>query len=270
MNCERFETLLPDYLAGTLKHEDEDRFEGHLEQCARCKEAVVLWNKLGELPQEKPSPALRARFQAMLEEHQSALARHESAMLPRRELLPFLAGGSWMRIAASAAFAIVLLAVGFAAGRYAGDDRSKESREEMVAMREELRGMRQLVVLAMLQQQESASQRLQAVAMGSQSAQMDPQVLAALVQALHSDSSVDVRLAALNALARHSGQPTVREGLLDALEPRQSPLVQVALIDLLVEMRDRSAVPQLQKVSRDASLNPVVRQRAEMAIRQLN
>jgi anti-sigma-K factor RskA len=269
MNCERFETLLPDYLAGTLKHEDEDRFEDHMEQCVRCREAVALWNKLAELPQEQPSPALRARFESMLEAHQQA---HSEArdLLPRHSLLPFLAGGGWMRIAASAALAMVLLAVGFAAGRYPGDDRSKESREEMVAMREELRGMRQLVVLAMLQQQESASQRLQAVAMGSQSAQMDPQVLAALVQTLHSDSSVDVRLAALNALARHSSQPTVREGLLDALQPRQSPLVQVALIDLLVEMRDRSAVPQLQKVSRDASLNPTVRQRAELAIRQLN
>lgn len=269
MNCERLEALLPDYLAGSLRHEDEDRFESHIEQCARCKEAVVLWNKLAELPQEKPSPALRARFEAMLEAHQQAHSEAPRDLLPRHSLLPFLAGGGWMRVAASAAFAVVLLVAGFAAGRYSGGQEKQDLQEDLVRLSTEVTGMRQLVVLSMLQQQ-SASVRLEAVAMGSQSAQMDPQVLAALMQTLRSDSSVDVRLAALNALARQGNQPTVREGLLDALQPRQSPLVQVALIDLLVEMRDRSAVPQLQKVSQDPNLNPAVRQRAEMAIRQLN
>jgi HEAT repeat protein len=269
MNCERFETLLPDYLAGALKHEDEDRFEDHLEQCARCKEAVVLWNKLGELPQEQPSPALRARFEALLEAHQQAHSEAPRDLLPRHSLLPFLAGGSWMRIAASAAFALLLLVAGFAAGRFSSGQATQRLQEELAGLRGEMSGMRQLAVLSMFQQQ-SASVRLEAVAMGSQTAQTDPQVLAALVQSLRSDSSVDVRLAALNALARFGSQPAVREGLLDALQPRQSPLVQVALIDLLVEMRDRSAVAQLQKVSQDPNLNPAVRQRAELAIRQLN
>ncbi len=268
MNCERFELLLPDYLAGSLGHEDEDRCEDHMEQCARCKEAVMLWNKLAELPQEQPSPALRARFQAMLEAYQETHAERPGVMLPRRALLPFLAGGSWMRVAASAALAILLLVAGFAVGRYATGRDAQAVPGELAYLRGELRGMRQLVVLSMLQQQ-SASERLQAVTMGSQPGQMDPQILAALLQTLRSDSSVDVRLAALNALARHSHQPVVREGLLDALQPRQSPLVQVALIDLLVEMRNRGAVPQLQKVRQDASLNPAVRQRAELAIREL-
>lgn len=269
MNCERFETLLPDYLAGTLRHDDEDRFESHMEQCARCKEAVALWNKLAELPQEKPSPALRARFEAMLEAHQASHSEAPRDLLPRHSLLPFLAGGGWTRLAASAAFALLLLVAGFAAGRYSGGQATQRLQEELISVRGEMAGMRQLALLSMLQQQ-SASVRLQAVSMGSQSPQMDPQVLAALMQTLRSDSSVDVRLAALNALARYGSQPTVREGLLDALQPRQSPLVQVALIDLLVEMRDRSAVPQLQKVTQDPNLNPAVRQRAEMAIRQLN
>jgi len=269
MNCERFDTLLPDYLAGSLRHDDEDRFESHMEQCARCKEAVALWNKLAELPQEQPSPALRARFEAMLEAHQASHSEAPRDLLPRHSLLPFLAGGGLTRMAASAAFAVVLLVAGFAAGRYSIAPAQQQLQEELIALRGEMTGMRQAAFLLMLQQP-SASDRLQAVAMGSQAAQMDPQVLAALMQSLRSDSSVDVRLAALNTLARFGSQPTVREGLLDALQPRQSPLVQVALIDLLVEMRDRSAVPQLQKVSQDPNLNPAVRQRAEMAIRQLN
>lgn len=265
MNCERFENLLPDYLAGSLGHEEEDRFEDHMESCARCKEAVALWHKLGELPQEQPSPALRARFQAMLAAHQESQA---GPLLPRRTLLPFLAGG-WMRLAAGAAFALLLLLAGFAAGRYTLGPAPQNGNGELAHLRAELSDMRQLLVLTMLQQR-SASDRLQAVTLGAQPAQMNPQVQAALLQTLRTDSSVDVRLAALNALSRHSSQPTVREGLLDALQPRQSPLVQVALIDLLVEMRDHDAIPQLQKVQQNPELNPAVRQRAELAIRQLN
>ena len=87
---------------------------------------------------------------------------------------------------------------------------------------------------------------------------------------LRYDGSVDVRLAALNALSRYGNQPTVRTGLREALQDRQSPLVQVALIDMLVEMRDSGAVQQLQKLRQDPGLNPTVRQRADWAMSRLN
>jgi hypothetical protein len=40
--------------------------------------------------------------------------------------------------------------------------------------------------------------------------QLDPQVMSALVHTLRYDGSVDVRLAALDALSRHGAQPQVR------------------------------------------------------------
>jgi hypothetical protein len=53
------------------------------------------------------------------------------------------------------------------------------------------------------------------------------------------------------------------------LQTQQSPLVQVALIDLMVELKDASVVQQLKKVEQDPNVNPTVRQRAEWGIRQL-
>jgi len=155
--------------------------------------------------------------------------------------------------------------MGFAAGHYTGGSRRQEG---MARMREDMREMHQLVVLSMLQQQ-SASKRLEAVAMGSQQAQPDPKILAALLDTLRLDNSVDVRLAALHALSEYSQQPVVRDGLVNALQGSQSPIVQVALIDLLVELRDRRAVPQLHNVQQASDLNPAVRQRAEWALREL-
>jgi len=270
MSCERFENLLPDYLAGTLRHEDEDRLEQHLEQCAQCKETVALWHKLAELPQAQPSPALRTRFQAMLNAYQEGQAAEERGSRFRRPRFSPLAvlfgSGGWVRAAATAAAAIVLLVVGFSAGRTVGTGKGQES--ELALMRTEMQNMRQLVVLSMLQQQ-SASQRLQGVAWGVQQGQPDPKILEALLNTLRLDNSVDVRLAALHALSQYGAQPMVREGLIESLQPNQSPLVQVALIDLLVEMRDHSAVPELQKVQQIRDVNPAVRQRAEWALREL-
>jgi hypothetical protein len=77
-------------------------------------------------------------------------------------------------------------------------------------------------------------------------------------------------LAALDALSRHSAQPQVRSSVVSALQEQQSPLVQVALIDQLVEWHDREAKPHLEQLRQSPNLNPTVRQRADWAISKLN
>src|SRR5207302_8409401 len=95
-------------------------------------------------------------------------------------------------------------------------------------------------------------------------------VLSALLHTLRHDPSVDVRLAALDALSRHSAQPQVRTSVVNALQDQQSPLVQVAFIDQLVEWHDREAAPHLEKLRQSPKLNPTVRQRADCAISNLH
>jgi HEAT repeat protein len=135
-------------------------------------------------------------------------------------------------------------------------------------MHAELTNMRQLVALSMLQQQ-SASERLQGVSWSGLEAHLDPQIQSALLHTLRYDGSVDVRLAALDALSRHASQPQVRKSIGDALQEQQSPLVQVALIDQLAEWRDPDATQRLRNFQQTPNLNPAVRQRAEWAISKL-
>ncbi len=268
MNCEQAAQLLPDYLQGSLSHDEADRIEQHMEHCIQCREVVAIWTELSRLPQDQPSPASRSRFAAMLEAYQ--LGRSEKGGLPswgRKVLLGWNAS-NWLRSPVGGlAAALALLVIGFFAGSRM--NRSESHSEELTAMHSELRNMRQLVVLSLLEQQ-SANERLQGVTWSAGEEQPDQKVLSALVHTLRYDSSVDVRLAALDALSRHGNQPQVRKGLLEALQAQQSPLVQVALIDLLVELRDVNAVEQLQRFQRDPSLDPAVRQRAEWAIRKLS
>jgi hypothetical protein len=174
----------------------------------------------------------------------------------------------WLRSPVGAvAWSIVLVALGTYLGLQLGS--AKTNSQDLAAMHTELTSMRQMVALSMLQQQ-SASQRLEGVTWTRREEHLDPQVLSALMHTLRYDQSVDVRLAALDALSRHAGQPQVKKTVVDALQEQQSPLVQVALIDQLVEWRDAEAAPGLEKLRQSPNLNPTVRQRADWAISRLN
>ncbi len=271
LSCEQMAELLPDYLQQALAPEADDRMEQHLRSCAECRELVAMWNRLGLLPQEQPGDHLRDRFAAMLHAYREARGEAPQLETPGKKVLPFLARPAWQRWVAVAACGLLLLGGGFMAGRGFGSDHSGETGlgDDVATLRRELADMRQLMVLSMLQQQ-SASERLQGISYTTQQGQLDPRVLEALLAALRYDANVDVRLAALDALSRHGAQPRVQEGIVQALQPQQSPLVQVALIDQIVETKDRDARQRLQQIKQDPKLHPVVRQRVDWALSRLN
>jgi hypothetical protein len=61
----------------------------------------------------------------------------------------------------------------------------------------------------------------------------------------------------------------VRRGLVEALDRQTSPMVQIALIDVLVDIRDQQASSALKDLSQEAGLNPEVRERAQWALEHL-
>jgi anti-sigma factor RsiW len=281
MNCEHIAELLPDYLQNALAREQALQVEQHCEHCANCAQDVAMWKKLALLPPDQPSPDSRARFDAMLHAYPATTDR--SGRLPRRALFPTIAPTfvdsseraarwsffAWLRSPLGAvAWSAALLIFGVFIGTRVNKEVTPAHPDEIAAMHAELTNMRQLVALSMLQQQ-SASERLQGVSWSGLEAHLDPQIQSALLHTLRYDGSVDVRLAALDALSRHASQPQVRKSIGDALQEQQSPLVQVALIDQLAEWRDPDATQRLRNFQQTPNLNPAVRQRAEWAISKL-
>ena len=268
MKCEEIAELLPDYLQAGLGVEQKKIVERHLESCVECREVAGLWKKLALIPSEQPSAAGRERFEAMLQVYQAGrgeegVSRH--AAYGGASIWNVL---QWLRSPVGAvAWSLALIALGTYLGLQLGS--SKANSQDLAALHTELSNMRQMVALSMLQQQ-SASQRLEGVTWTRREGQLDPQVLAALMHTLRYDASVDVRLAALDALSRHAGQPQVKKTVVDALQEQQSPLVQVALIDQLVEWRDAEAAPRIEELRQMPNVNPTVRQRADWAISKLN
>ena len=270
MKCEEIGELLPDYLQGSLKAEQDDLVERHIVECGDCREEVAIWKKLSLLPVGQPSAGSRERFEAMLEAYQAGRSDIPAQGVEREKRG---SAWNWLRSPVGAVvWSAALLVVGIFSGNYFGSVpilRSSADREEIKAMHTELANMKQMVVLSMLQQQ-SASERLQAVSYSRREDQLDPQVMSALVHTLRYDGSVDVRLSALDALSRHGAQPQVHKGVVDALQEQQSPLVQVALIDLMLEWRDPDAAERLRNFVQTPNLNPAVKQRADWALSRLN
>jgi len=55
----------------------------------------------------------------------------------------------------------------------------------------------------------------------------------------------------------------------DALPLQDSPLVEIALIDVLTEVNDKAAVPALRQLAEDAKADDAVRQRAAAGVKKL-
>jgi HEAT repeat protein len=271
MKCNQLEGLLPDYLQGTLDQERAQLVESHMENCAQCREEAILWKQLASLPEEQPSPALRSRFTAMLESYQEG-RWERSSLISEGRRVPLLSSlGNWFRMPAMAgvAWSCAFMLIGFLIGQSITHPAPPPiTPAQFEAMRSDLKSTRQSMVLAMLQLQ-SASKRLQAVTYSTQDEQPDPQVLGALLHTVRYDASVDVRLAAVDALSKYGARPEVRKGLIESMQDQQSPMVQIALIDLLVDLHDRAAVQQLKRFKQDPAVNPAVKKRAEWGIQKL-
>jgi len=263
MTCEQTKTRMTEYWSLTLG-EDEKDFTAHLASCEACRSEVsrvgALWQGLDLLPVEEPGGRVRDRFYEMLGAYRQGLASVEA----RKEQHRWWTQPAWQMAAAAA-----LLAVGLGIGYGVREDKA---RPEMVQLREEVANMRQLVALSLMQQQ-SAGDRLRGVSWSYQVEPSDKEVLNALVTAVNHDPNVNVRLAAVDALRPFTVSPamylTAKDAVIQALPKQTAPIVQVALIDFLGELKERSAAPELRRLAADPGIDSGVRQRAEWALERM-
>jgi hypothetical protein len=272
MSCDSLKERLADYWAGNLGDSVVAEIETHLRQCAACKAEAeslgTIWAKLGEIPDEHPSPALRTRFEATLDEFRREADIHRlKPVLPLKPVPPWLDQWWPKRPILQFALSMACLAFGLLIGHALTVD-LRGNATEVSRLQEEVRSTRQLVALTLLQQQ-SASERLKGVDFSYRIPQPEPEVLSALLQTVDNDQNVNVRLAAVDALHRSSNNDMVRRGLVEALPKQQSPMVQMALIEAVTDLHEKDAAGMLQKVAEDPHANQAVRQRAEWALQQL-
>ena len=108
------------------------------------------------------------------------------------------------------------------------------------------------------------------VTYSEQISQPDRQVLDALLQAVNHDSNVNVRLSAVDALQKFAADPELTRAMVDSIPVQDTPLVQIALIDMLVQLNARGRDARTWRgLSKNLQLDEMVRQRAAWALHKM-
>ena len=255
MKCDQAKELMAARLVET---EDNPVLLAHLAACSECAgemdSIAAIWDRLGDFPVPEPSREMSRRFASELDLLIAENAKkkwHLTDWWPRNPV--------WQM-----GFAAACLFLGLAVGM-----RVPSQNGELATLREEIAATREMVVLSMLRQQ-SATGRLQGVEYSGRLKMMDAEVVAALVQAVERDSSVNVRLAAIDALGSAARDEGVRRTLTRSLGVQDSPMVQAALIDYFLDARDRGALGAIRQLEERPDLNPSVRERSQTGVRELS
>jgi len=273
MKCEQIREKSADYLAGELGEKSLAEVRAHLADCPACREELeglsAIWTKLGVLPKEQPSGALRSRFYEMLEAHKEGMEKERDKISLGQTLSYWLGRLIPRRPVYQLALSLVLIAAGLGGGFLLSVRSRSAARTEVAGLKGEVDDMRRIVAVSLLKQA-SPSERLMGVSWSVRIDRPGDEIIQTLLETLNRDPNVNVRLAAVDALYLFYDHPEVKEGLIHSLAGQTSPLVQLSLINLLVEIRERRAVEALERLIQDQNLNPKVKKRAEMGLTQLS
>lgn len=261
MEMEKLESMLIDYIDGQLNETDRTWIEQELSQndatkklYLQLKEVLNLMDRSASLA---PSFSLQQNFEKSL---QAEISKSEGSAKAGKQV--FLS--PWMvRVAA----AVALVMVGVAIGHWINTTR--ETNEAIAELKEQVEANKK-AMLAMLENQQSASQRVMGATVAYQLPQADDEIVNVLVKTMNEDPNTNVRLTALEALGKFYQQPHVRKELITALPAQKDPMVQIALIRLLVQMKEKQVVDELQKITRQDNVMKAVKDEAHAGILRLS
>lgn len=172
---------------------------------------------------------------------------------------------SWsLRIAAS----VGLLVIGFAGGLVYNRLQPGTVSQGGVAVQTDAAEIRQVLRFDPVRHN-SASERIKAVNQSHALPRADREITQILINTMNFDDNVNVRLAACQSLLRFQREPGVREALIQSLQIQTDPNVQIALIDILVTIKEKRAIEEMQRLIQNQNVLKVVRLKAEQGIGSL-
>ena len=173
---------------------------------------------------------------------------------------------AWPEFAPKLAFAAVMLIIGFLGGYLLFP--SPSINKEVAELKDEVLQMKEMMMLSLLEK-ESATERLKAVSLTSEMTSVSDKVTNALLQTLNNDENINVRLEALEALKPFVRDSRIRSELVRSIGKQESPLVQVALAELMVQLQEKSSVKELKKILENENTPRDVKKQIEESIKTM-
>jgi hypothetical protein len=211
-----------------------------------------LWDALQDVSQADPPPRLRRKFYGELDKlgRQTPLDRW-------RAWLGLSGVRGWVTAMSCAVVGII---VGVLMQATDPVDRSG-----LTALQEQVSQLNRNLVLDRLENV-SASKRLLGVMDAAGLAEHDPEVARAVLSRAVDDRVYSVRAAAIDAIGPQMNAPAVGDELMGLLEKAESPLVQLALVDLVLRHGNAEQLERLMKLTEQGALHPDLVEHVKAAV----
>jgi len=263
MEKDKIQALINGYNAGKLSGQEmtalEQLIEAGIVNMAELGDFQQLEKNLAALESPAPSLKLDDAFYSMLASEKKASKRFSLKDTFQ-----------WSVWAPRLAFASVTLLLGFAGGyflRSAPASVSSQS-DQISGLSQQVADLQEMMMLSLLEK-ESATERLKAVSLTQEMDQASQKVTSALLGTLNNDENVNVRLAALDALRPYVNDNKVREELIRSIAKQDSPLVQIALAELMAAIQAKSSVTEWERILQDKQTPPAVKKKIKETIQVL-
>lgn len=267
MKCEEVESVIIDYLDNSMDKELRGEIEKHLGTCERCLDELRnCQNILQTISSEemvKPDGSMRINFYHMLHSEIKKSEKNLNEIIQKPSFAWY--NSSLNRIAAG--FLVLICGTFLGLIIHTGIVNSN-NKSELAKLQTEVLELKQSAMFTMLKD-ESSSDRIQAVNFVNDLENPDEQVIDALIKTLNNDKNVNVRMTAAYALARFAGQRYVCDSLVKSLSIQDEPIIQITLINILLERKEKSALEPMQQIMTDKSTIKEVKAVAEKGIRLL-
>ena len=257
-----FKELLTDYVLGNLSDSKNQEVKLFLKENPKYyieleEVSFFLENMHEEIPE--PTASMDIKFYTML----NSQKEKEKKISFVNKLESLLLGNTFKKVA----YSFTVLTVGFFLGRGL-NSKSNFNGLNIEKVQQETEIVRSQLVLTLLDQP-SANKRLQAVSEVNKLNKVTETILEALFKTLNNDENVNVRLSAIEALGNYTEIPLVREGLIASILKQESPLVQIALADLMVLLQEKAAIKSFEKILDEEDTNESVKQKMEESIERI-
>jgi hypothetical protein len=267
MKCEEVEFRMIDYLDKNLDEIISLEIDKHLATCEKCldelRDTQQVLNLISKEENVIPDGSLRINFYHML---QSEIKKsgEKSSIQVSKAFAPWY-NNIIYRVAAGVALLICGTFIGLLIN--SGLNNSYAS-NELKQLHSEISDLKKATMFTMLKE-ESSSDRIQAVRYVEDIDKPDQNVIEVLVKTLNNDKNINVRMAAAYALSKFADQRLVLDSLVRSLSLQRDPILQVTLINILAEKKEKSALKPIQEIIANRSTMKEVRTVAQNSLRVL-
>jgi hypothetical protein len=253
--CKDFQEQMPDAHMGRLNADANARLQQHLATCADCRESwaatQLLLDRVNGLTDPEPSPRVKINFKVMLDEIKA------TEKTPAAKSFWTLVKQSWAsqpRLPLAYGVIFLLICAGVV---YWNHNKHQEA------------SLQQQSSVLLLLENPLASERIKAINYTGEMKQVDKQVIDALQSTLNNDLNDNVRLSALEALSRLADKPEVRSGLIQSIARQESPVLQIAIAEVMLKLHERRSVEPLKELLKQQELDPQVKDKVRETITKL-